>query len=166
MTLMATPSIVAAALSGLMPGLGQWANGKRAKGFALLCLTLGIWGVMALAQWGPSAFRSRFSLIVLGLTYVLVWIPAMVEAYRGDPEAAGSVLSGDRTWYVILMVFTLGAMALPLIWQSRRLSKGAKYAWSIIGMLNTVLAIAAAWVFGPAIEQSLNELQGLGLGVP
>lgn len=156
----------AAALSLVMPGLGQCANGKRAKGMALLCLTVGLWCFMALAGWGPRAFRSQFTLLILGLTYLCVWVPAVIEAYRGDPDAAGSVLSGDRPWYVILMVLTLGAMALPLIWQSRRLSTTAKYAWSIVGLLNTVLALLAAWVFGPALEQSLNSLRGAGLGLP
>lgn len=162
---MATPPVLSAALSALVPGLGQLANGKRAKGLALLCLTLGLWGFMALAAWGPQAFRSRFSLLILGATYLCVLIPAAREASRGDPDTA-SLLSGDRTWYVILMVFTLGAMALPLVWQSRRLSRRAKYAWSVVGALNTVLAFVAAWVMGPVVEQSLRDMQNLGLPLP
>jgi hypothetical protein len=46
------------------------------------------------------------------------------------------------------------------------LSKGAKYAWSIVGLLNTLLAFVAAWVFGPAVEQSLNDLRGAGINLP
>lgn len=162
---MATHPLTAAALSALAPGLGQWANGQRAKGLALLCLTLGLWAFMALAAWGPGAFRSQFSLLLLGATYLVVWIPAVREAFRGDPEASGSLLSGDRAWYIVLMVFTLGAMALPLVWHSRRLSARAKYFWSAVGVLNTLLAFVLAWVVGPSIERSLEELRSLGAGL-
>jgi len=152
--------VVALILSAVVPGTGQLYNGERAKGIAFLCLTLGTGVLMALATWGPSAFRSRLTQLVLVITYLFVWIPAVFEAYRGDPGTSHSVLSGDRPWYVIFMVLVIGAMALPLVWQSRGFSRTTKIVWSTLGILNTLLALLTVALLGSSIERWLNGLSG------
>lgn len=154
-------SMIAGVLSLVAPGLGQLYNGKPAKAVAFLCLTLGVWLFMALAQWGPPAFRSDFTVIVLGITYLFIWIPAALEAFRGDPEHSTSLISGDRRWYVILMVLTIGAMAVPLIWQNRRFSRTAKWVWATIGVVNTLLALLLAAVVGPMVDQSVTDMRSM-----
>ena len=49
---------LAAALSALLPGLGQLYLGERAKGVAVLAAALGILAGTALALVGPTALRS------------------------------------------------------------------------------------------------------------
>ena len=63
-----------------MPGLGQLCRGARAEGLATLCLTTGLWFGMALAAIGPAYMRSWFTLLVLGITYLFVLIPAVTGA--------------------------------------------------------------------------------------
>ncbi len=55
------------------------------------------------------------------------------------------------------MVVVIGAMAVPLVWQSPRLSRTAKIVWSALGILNTLLTILLLVFLGPIIERSLEE---------
>lgn len=142
--------VTAGVLSLLLPGLGQLYNGERAKGIALLCMTLGI-GVSA------ALFRSLFTLILLGLIYIAVLIPAVRDAVQ---VAAGrsAAFTGNRPWYVIWMLCMVGPFALPLLWQSR-LSRPAKLAWTIAVILVAVLSIVAAGAVGPVLEDLLTQHQ-------
>ena len=150
---------LAAILSALLPGLGQWLNGERAKGVALLCVTIGIWFWLAMATIGPASFRSWFSQLILGISYLFVLVPAATDASR---VAAGStpptLLSAGKPWYAIVMVLVVGAMAVPLVWQSPSLSRSAKIAWAAVGILNPLLALLVLAVFGPLIERFLGDV--------
>jgi hypothetical protein len=148
---------LAACLSLIAPGAGQLYNGERAKGMAMLVMTAGIWFWMIMAAIGPAAFRSRFTLILFGLVYVSIWMPAVTDAYRQVPGTVQSLLSGHKRWYVIVMVLVTGIVAVPFVWQSPRLSRTAKIVWSVIGTLNTVLGLCAIAVIGPAIERLLDQ---------
>ncbi len=145
-------------LSALLPGLGQWVAGQRAKGAAFGCTALGILAWLAIVIFGPLSVRSGVSQLMLGITYGLVWIPAVLDAARGGSSAQPTSLS-THPWYVMFMVLMVGAMAIPLVWQSR-LSRRAKIAWSVVGIVNTLLALLMLVVVGPIAEQWLREASG------
>ncbi len=149
--------ILAAILSSLLPGLGQFYQGDRAKGIALLCISVGIaWGI-GMALFGPSMFRSLLSVIMLGVVYVVVWVSAIVDAYQQTAGVARPLLSGDRAWYVIVLLITVGPMALPLLWQSPRFSKTAKIIWSLFVIIIALISIFLLTVMGPALERMLKR---------
>ena len=77
--------------------------------------------------------------------------------YHGVSPTAQSVISSGEPWYVIFMVVVMGAMAVPLVWQSPRLSRTEKIVWSALGILNTLLTILLLVFLGPIIERSLEE---------
>jgi len=158
--------MIACVLSVLVPGLGQLYKGERAKGVALLCITLGIWFWMAMATVGPTSFRSWLSVLVLAVSYLFVWLPAISDAAQQASGIAQSLIAGKTPWYVILMVLATGAMAVPLLWQSPRFSRRAKLVWSVVGILNTLCALLLLAIVGPRVEgileqshQLLRELQ-------
>lgn len=150
------PSL-AAALSLIVPGLGQLRNGERAKGIAILCITAGIWSGILVATLGPPAFRSWLTVGVLALVYLFVWIPAIVDAYQRAAGIPTTLLSGGKRWYVILMLLTVGPMALPLLWQSPRFSQRAKIVWTIAVILIALVGLVVLVVVGPLIERTLRE---------
>jgi len=148
---------IALILSVLVPGLGQLYKGERAKGVSLLCITLGIWFWMVMATVGPTSFRSWVTLLVLGVSYLLIWFPAVSDVAQQGSGMAQSLIAGKTLWYVILMVLATGAMAVPLLWQSPRFSRRAKLAWSAVGILNTLLALLLLAVVGPRVEGLLEQ---------
>ena len=154
-------AFLATALSFVVPGLGQLHNGDRAKGIAILCITVGIWFWVAMATVGPEYFRSVFTQVVLAVTYLFVLIPAVTDAYRGASGPAQSVISSGKPWYVILMVLMTGAMAVPLVWQSPCFSRTGRVIWSVIGILNTLLALLVLAVVGPMFDRWLAALSKL-----
>lgn len=149
--------LVAGLCSLVLPGLGQLYNGERPKGIATLCISVGIWVFFILSSVGPS--RSHVSQLLLGVTYVFVWIPAAWDAYQQPGNAPRSLISGSSAWYVVLMVLMVGVMAIPLVWQSPRLSRTAKWVWSAIGLLNTVAALALLFFAGAGVERWLDDLR-------
>ena len=157
---------IAAGLSLLLPGLGQLYNGERPKGIALLCMTLGVAYGLFMSVLGPPAFRSLFTAGLLAIAYLLVWPPAVVDAYRYAAGNPSPLLAGEKTWYVILMLLTVGPMALPLLWQSPRFSRGGKIGWTVAVILIVLLGIAILFVIGPAVERALQHLHPLLQGSP
>ena len=143
---------LAACASLLIPGLGQLYNGERAKGLAVLCMDIGIGLGIALALWGPPRLRSAFTAILLGFIYLFVWIPAIIDAHQHASGAARPLLSGEKVWYVILMLLTIGPGALPLLWQSRRFSRIAKILWSSMVVLIFLGGILLILYVVPALE--------------
>lgn len=152
------PPLIALMLSALLPGLGQVYNGERAKGLVILCIDLGIAGGMALSTIGPAALHSWLTVVMLGVAYVFIWIPSIIDAYQYAAGARKPLLSGERAWYVIFMLLTVGPAAIPLLWHSPRFSKGAKIGWTIGVILIALLGILFAVVLGPALEQSFQHL--------
>ena len=145
--------VTAGVLSLLLPGLGQLYNGERAKGIAMLCMTLGI-GVSA------ALFHSLSTFILLGLIYVAVLIPAVRDAAQ-VAAGRGTTFTGDRPWYVIWMLCMVGPFALPLLWQSQRFSRTAKLIWTVAVIFLAVLGILAAGAVGPVLEDLLQPYQTL-----
>jgi hypothetical protein len=157
---------IAAALSLLLPGLGQLYNGERPKGVALLCMTVGIAYGLIMSTLGPQAFRSLISAVLFAMISLFVWPPAVVDAYQRAAGKPSALLSGEKAWYVILMLLTVGPMALPLLWQSPRFSRGGKIGWTIAVILIVLLGIAALLFVGPAVERALQNFAPALQGVP
>ena len=149
--------ILAAALSGLAPGLGQLVNGERAKGVTVLCMAAATAAGFFVATSGPAALRSWLTTLLLALTYVFILVPAVLDAYQGAAGAPSQLLSGRTAWYVIQMLLTVGPMALPLLWQSPVFSRRGKIIATIVVLLIALLFILSMVLAGPALEQLLKE---------
>jgi hypothetical protein len=147
----------AAALSFLTPGLGQLYNGEWAKGLAVLCVALGTGGALAFSVLGPPAARSWVSTLLLGVVVLCVWIPAVMDAWQRAAGKAAPLLSGAKAWYVVVMLLAVGPMALPLLWQSRAVSRGAKIAWTVAVLVIALLAILVVLLIGPLLETLLTD---------
>ena len=152
--------LLAALLSLLLPGAGQLYNGERAKGITILCITGGIGYGLCMATLGPGAFRSVFSVCMLVVVYLFVWVPAVIDAYQRAAGQPTALLSGEKAWYVILMLATVGPMAIPLLWQSRTFSHAAKIGWTVAVILLAILAVVFLLFIGPTVERSLHDVMG------
>jgi len=151
--------LLAAALSFALPGLGQLYNGERAKGLTIVCITAGIAYGAVMAVAGPTAFRSTFTAVTLAIVYLFIWLPATLDAFQRARGTETALLSGRKRWYVILMLLTVGPMAIPLLWQSPRFSRTAKLVWTAAVILLALLGVLFLVVVGPALEQTLQDLQ-------
>ena len=152
---------LAAALGSLiLPGGGQLYNREWAKGFAIVCMDIGIAVGMALSLAGPPVTRSLLGAAGLGVIYLCVWIPSVVDAYQTAGGGQTALLSGDRPWYVITMLLMVGPGAIPLLWQSRRFSRAAKLAWTAAVIAVALFGILFIVVISPKIEPWLRSLTG------
>ncbi len=149
------PALVAA-LSAVLPGLGQLANGERSKGLGVLSSALGVLGGVGLALWGPEGFRSWVTVVLLAAVYPFVWLPAVLDAWRGARGEPSALLSGERIWYVLVLLATIGPMALPVLWQSPRFATWLKWLLSVVVVGIAVLAVVVALWLGPWIEAQLG----------
>ena len=149
---------IACGLSLAVPGVGQWYNGERVKGVAVLCMDAGIALGVWLATSGPTALRSWVTALLLGVVYVGVWIPAAIDAYQYSAGCAKPLLSGETAWYVIVMLLSVGPGAIPLLWQSPRFSLGAKIAWTAFVVLVALGGILLVTMVGPAVERWFRQI--------
>ncbi len=150
---------LAAVLSVIAPGLGQWYAGHRAGGAAMLCITLGLWVGLALALAGPPAMRSRFGAVMLLVVYGIAAVPAAVDAAQRAAGRETPLLANASVWYLLVMLASVGPLALPLLWQSPRLSRRAKIAWTIAVAVVAVLSTAFILVLGPVFDRLFDTLQ-------
>ena len=148
---------LAAVLSLLLPGLGQLYTGERAKGIAVLCISLGTWLGVALSALGPSTMRSPLTVLMLAIVYLFIWIPSVIDAYRDASGRPSRLLSGGSAWYVIVMLLVVGPMAIPLLWQSRAFSRGSKIGWTVFVIAVALLIIVSLLAIGPAVERLLQD---------
>jgi hypothetical protein len=139
----------------LIPGLGQLYNGERSQGWATLLMSAGLVSGILWATVGPVGSRSWASAIMLGLVYIFILVPAVFSAYA-QSGAGRSLLSGDKVWYVIVMLVTVGPLGLPLLWQSSRFSLTAKVVWTVVVTLVALVAILFVIVAGHLVEQQLT----------
>jgi len=149
----------AALLSLVVPGIGQLYNGDRTKALAVLLMVAGIAMGILMATVGPPAFHSILTTLILGVAYLFIWGPTVVDAYQRASGHPATVLSGEKPWYVIFMLLTVGPMAIPLLWQSPRFSRTAKVVWSALILLLAIAGIAVLLIVGPAVEKPFHELQ-------
>jgi hypothetical protein len=148
----------AALLSFLVPGAGQWYAGDRAKSLVVLCMDAGIVGGILLATLGPERLRSTLTAWLLGLIYVFVWIPAIIDAYQQAAGHAQPLLSGGSAWYVVMMLLTVGPGALPLLWRSARFSRTVKVLWTLVVAGIFVGGIVLALVVAPVVERHYRDV--------
>lgn len=126
--------LLACLYSILVPGLGQIYLEDYAKGLTLVCMAAGILISLLFSHSG-------FVWILMGVVYLSVLFPAAVDAYQtasGKPR----VFTGDSVPYVIIMLLAVGPFAIPLLWQSSKLSKKAKVIWTVLVILMALVAIA------------------------
>lgn len=147
--------LMAAALSILLPGLGQLYLGERAKGIAMVCMALGV-------MISCITSRSLATWLLMGLVYVAILVPAAVDAYQVS-RGRSSPINSDKRWYVIGALLVIGPFALPLLWQSQRFSRTAKIIWTVAVILIALLMIATMAALGPFLDQILDAFR-LGKG--
>ena len=142
--------LIALALSLIVPGLGQLYNGERTKGLVIA----GGW----LALGGGSWWFSGLTRVSVVLALVLVWVSAVLDAYKTAKAVGQPVHWYYRTSYVVAMILLLGPLALPLLWRSPHFSRFAQWAWTAVIMAAVGLFLATPYVLGWLIKQS-PELQ-------
>ncbi len=155
--LMTSRSFIAAGLSCLLPGLGQLHNKEIAKGVALLCTAAGLLGGLLWSIIGPETSRSWLSALLLAALIPLVWLPAILDAHQRARGLPATFLSDTRRWYVVMMLLSVGPMAVPLLWQSPGFSRAAKVSWTIVVLSIALAAVALLLAAGPEMERWLKE---------
>ncbi len=148
---------LAAALSLVLPGAGQWHVGNPPTAIALLCATIGVWLGIAISLWGPSAFRSFLTTIVLSAVYPFICIPAAIDAHQACAGSASPLLSRHNRGYVIFMLLTVGPLSLPMLWQNPRFSRTAKIIWTAFIIAVFVFGVLLAVFFLPWLERIFRD---------
>ena len=108
----------------VLPGSGQIYNNEISKGLVIAgsCLVLG------LGTWWLSGV-TRFT---VGLALLVVWISAIVDAYKTAKTFGRPLDWYHRVSYVVAMLLLVGPLALPLLWQSPYFSRLARWAWTLV----------------------------------
>jgi hypothetical protein len=131
-------SFTALALSAIIPGAGQVYNQEIKKGLVIFgsCLSLGL-----LTYWisGLNGFSTALAL-------ALVWISAMIDAYKAAKTAGQPSDFYYRRAYVVTMLLLVGPLALPLLWQSPNFSRTARWTWTVIVIVAALLFIATPYL--------------------
>ncbi len=138
--------LIALALSLVMPGLGQLYNAERTKGLVIA----GVW----LALGGGSLWLSDLTRVSVVLALVLVWVSAMLDAYKTAKTFGQPMDWYYRAPYVVAMVLLVGPLALPLLWRSPHFSRFAQWVWTTVIMATVGLFLATPYVLGWLVKQS------------
>jgi hypothetical protein len=153
---------VAATLSALLPGLGQAYNGERDKAASALAISLGVLLVAATLHFVASvSIASEVDSVVP--IYALIWLPAVIDAWRIAKGGHTALLGGESKLYVVTMLSCTGPLALPLLWQSPKFGVASKIAWTTVLLLSIG---AALWMFiaiGPVVDELLRDFKELEL---
>lgn len=114
----------ALALSAVIPGLGQLYNKEKGKGLVIVgsCLGLGL-----LIYWQSGLNKITFILALL-----LVWVSAVVDAYKTAQASGQPSDFYYRKAYVVSLLLLVGPFALPLLWRSPHFSSAARWTWTAI----------------------------------
>ncbi len=135
-------SLLALLLSALLPGLGQINNNEQKKGWVIL-------GCCALLGFG-TYWLSGFNALTAALALLLLWLSAIIDAYKVANSAGQAAELYFAKSYVVAMLLLVGPLALPLLWQSPNFSSGARWVWTAI-----VVGTALLFVATPYLLQSL-----------
>jgi hypothetical protein len=131
-------SKVALALSLVVPGSGQIYNEEYTKGCLVSagCIFFG-----GGALWFTGAHRGSLLLALL-----VVWLSAILDAYR-TAQASGQPLDWHyRPSYVIPMLLLVGPLALPLLWRSPYFSSIARSGWTIVVVGGAILFLTTPYL--------------------
>lgn len=140
---------LAAFLSFVLPGLGQLYLKDTGKGWALLCMDIGV-GVSLIFN------HSWIALLMLGLIYLFILFPAVVDAYQ-DAGGKRRTFKGESVPYVIVMLLVIGPFAIPLLWQSSNFSKGSKIGWTILVIVLALLVIVAIMSMASFLDTLMKQ---------
>ena len=135
-------AFLALLLSMLLPGLGQIYNREQKKGWVNIacCLVLGI----------ATYWLSGFNAVTAALALLLIWLSAIVDAYKVATSTEQTAEFYYAKSYVVTMLLLVGPLALPLLWQSPNFSSTARWVWTVI-----VVGAALMFVVTPYLLQSL-----------
>lgn len=146
--------VIAFFYSLFLPGLGQIYLREYAKGWVLLCMTGGV--VVSLI-----INHSWFSWLLLGGVYLAIMIPAALDAFQ-SASGRPRLFAGDSVPYVIIMLLTVGPFAIPLLWQSKKFSRGKKIGWTIFVILVALLVIGVMSLMASLMETLMGGNAGSG----
>jgi TM2 domain-containing membrane protein YozV len=133
-----TNPFVALVLSVIVPGLGQIYNQETKKGLVIFgsCVSLGV-----LSYW-----ISGFNRLSAALALLILWISAVVDAYKIALTSGQAPEFYYRRAYVVTMLLLVGPLALALLWRSPNFSRAAQWTWTIIVVGAVLLFIATPYL--------------------
>lgn len=135
-------SFLALILSMLLPGLGQIYNQEQKKGWVIFacCLFLGI----------ATYWLTGFNAITAALALLLLWLSAIIDAYKVAKSAGHAAEFYYAKRYVVAMLLLVGPLALPLLWQSPNFASTARWVWTVV-----VVGAALLFVVTPYLLQQV-----------
>ena len=133
-----TNPFAALILTAIVPGLGQIYNQETNKGLVIFgsCVSLAL-----LSYW-----ISGFNKISAALALLLLWVSAVVDAYKVAKTSGQASDFYYRKAYVVAMLLLVGPLALPLLWQSPNFSAAARWIWTIIVVVAALLFVATPYL--------------------
>ena len=139
-----TNPFIALILSAIVPGSGQIYNHEREKGWVILacCAVLGF----------AIYWLSGFNAITAALALLVIWLSAIIDAYKVAKSAGQAAEFYYAKNYVVTMLLLVGPLALPLLWKSPNFSNTARWVWTVIvvgaALMFVVTPYLLQWVIG------------------
>ncbi|HSF58210.1 MAG TPA: hypothetical protein VLD83_09075 [Candidatus Binatia bacterium] len=84
---------------------------------------------------------------------MLLWISAVIDAYKAAKASSQQADFYYRRPYVIAMLLLVGPLALPLLWQSPNFSRAARWIWTLIVVGAALLFVATPYLMHWLIRQ-------------
>ena len=130
--------LLALILSAILPGLGQVYNHERKKGWVIVGCCL----VLSLAIY----WFSDLNAISFALALLLIWVSAIIDAYKVAKSAGQAAEFYYAKSYVVAMLLLVGPLALPLLWQSPNFSNPARWVWTSVVITAALMFIATPYL--------------------
>lgn len=112
--------------SSLVPGLGQWQNGRRKLGVALVTSFVLVPPLVLALLWTPAPAMVLVAVFALAL---IGWIASVVHAYRSAPRREG----GPTAWKPAFWSHTVPGLG-QLLERRWGIGIGLLLAWLILGV--------------------------------
>ncbi len=125
-------------LSLLLPGLGHTYNREITKGAVIFGFALSL-AALSLVIPGLSKVTALLALLLL-------WASAAIDAYQMAKVAGQPREFYYRKTFVVAMLFLIGPLALPLLWQSPNFTRIARWLWSILVVGVALLFLATPYL--------------------
>ena len=138
-------SFAALLLSVIVPGAGQIFNQETTKGGVIFgsCVGLGL-----LTYW-----LSGVNKVSVALALFILWMSAIVDAYKTASAAGQPRDFYYRRPYVVAMLLLVGPLALPLLWKSTHFSRTARWAWTIVVVVAGFMFMATPYLINWLTKQ-------------